>query len=106
MIEWLLSSLVRILVWLWTSAATLYYLAGFFIVLGGLVMFTGSVIHHSWKRSLEDRVSVTSRERPTNVHIENLHVTLEVTESQVRELLEAKGWPALPPGDPNEQDRD
>ena len=106
MIEWLLSGLVRILSWLWSSAVTLYYLAGFFVVLGGLVIFTGSIIHHYWKRSLENREAVRSQEPRTSVHIENLNVTIELTEAQLQRLLREQAR-ALPVGtDPEEQDPD
>lgn len=86
MIEWFFSGIVRVLAWLWTSALTLYYLAGFFVVTGGLILFTASVIHHFWKKSQYPRTSPASSNR-INIHIVNLNVTVELTEAQARSLL-------------------
>lgn len=95
MIEWIFSGIVRLFAWLWTSAMTLYYLAGFFVVVGGLIVFTASVIHHFWKRSLEQRLTTAfPQESRVTVHIENL--TLEVTEPQLRRLLAEREQKALP----------
>lgn len=103
MIEWILSGLVSLLAWLWNSAMTMYYLAGFFVVMGGLVMFVGSVIHHFWKLSHEQRPHV-SPSRPVTVHVENLNVTLEMTESELRRLLTQRNLPALGSGDHEAED--
>jgi hypothetical protein len=54
-IEWILTGLVRLVTWAWASALTLYYLAGFLIVVGGLIMFAGTVIHHLWTKSADRR---------------------------------------------------
>jgi Uri superfamily endonuclease len=103
MIEWIFSGLVRLVVWLWSSAVTLYYLAGFFIVIGGLIMFVGSVVHHYWTRSLEQRISQThSRQDRVVVHID--HLTIEVTEPQLRRILGAHELPALKPGKDLDED--
>lgn len=96
MIEWLLSGIGRSLVWLWTSAMTLYYLAGFFIVAGGLIIFIGSTAHHYWKRSLEQRPTARSH---VTIHVDQLNMTLEITESQLRSLLAERGMGELPRGD-------
>jgi fatty acid desaturase len=100
MIEWILSGLVSLLAWLWNSAMTLYYLAGFFVVLGGFVVFIGSIAHHFWKRSHEQRPTRPTRpsaQPRVTVHVENLNVTLELTGSQLRGLLSEGTLPALPP---------
>lgn len=103
MIESLFSGLVRLLAWLWGSAMTLYYLAGFFIVIGGFVIFAGSVAHHYWKRSLEDRTVYLPPPPPTSVRIENLNVTVELTESQLLNLLAWGDVRALPPPERDEE---
>ncbi len=104
MIEWILSGLVSLLAWLWNSAMTLYYLAGFFVVLGGFVVFIGSIAHHFWKRSLEpDATPVPAQPRMT-VHVENMNVTLELTEAQLRGLLSETDLRALPA--PREREED
>lgn len=105
MIEWILSGLVSLLVWLWNSAMTLYYLAGFFIVVGGLVMFVGSVIHHFWKLSQEQRIKGIPNP-PVSVHVENLNLTLELTEPELRRLLADRERRTLPSGDQGEADED
>jgi hypothetical protein len=97
MIEWLLLLLGGLVTWLWSSAVTLHYLAGFFIVAGGFVMFVGSVIHHYWKRSRDRRMSAAPLPPLVDVHIENLNVTLQLTEAQVQELIAQAPRKALPP---------
>ncbi|MGH2753653.1 MAG: hypothetical protein ACRDLB_04405 [Actinomycetota bacterium] len=96
MIEAFLTFVARVLGWLWASAATLYYLAGFFVVAGGLVMFVGTVAHHFWKLSREERRPATPSH--VTVHIENLNVSVQITQAQLRELLQREPR-ALPPGD-------
>lgn len=98
MIDWFFSGLISLLSWLWHSAMTLYYLAGFFIVVGGLIMFAGSVIHHLWKRSTEHQLRSAAAAQPrVTIYVENM--TLEVTEPQLRRLLEDRDLKALPFGD-------
>jgi hypothetical protein len=53
MIESVLGGTVRLISWLVSSAASLYYLVVVLVVLGGFVMFLGSMIHFLWKRSQE-----------------------------------------------------
>lgn len=105
MIEWILSGLVSLLAWLWNSAMTMYYLAGFLVVMGGLVIFVGSVIHHVWKLAHEQRPHV-SPSAPVTVHVENLNVTVEMTEPELRRLLAERNLAALPPGDEDDQEVD
>ena len=101
MIEWLVSGLVSLLAWLWHSAMTLYYLAGFFVVLGGLVMFLGSIAHHAWKRAQEQRIAEVHVAHPqVTIQIENM--TLQVTEAQLRRILTETDMKALPQGDPTD----
>lgn len=97
MIESFFSGLARLVVWLWNSAMTLYYLAGFFVVVGGLIFFICSVISIYWKRSLEKKAAAVAPVARTHVHIRNLNVTLELTDAQVQALLEGGGRVALPP---------
>lgn len=107
MIEGLVSGFIRLVAWLWSSATTLYHLAGFFIVAGGFVIFLGTVIHTLWHRSVE-RVTVASaaQRRTVRLYVNNLNLTLEVTESQLHSLLAYRDLPALPEAKPDSEDDD
>ena len=104
MLEAFFSGVGKLLVWLWNSAMTLYYLAGFFIVVGGLVFFLCSVISIYWKRSLEKKASAVTPIARTDVHIRNLNITLELTDQQVQALLAGGARRALPRADDEDDD--
>lgn len=106
MIEGLLDGLVRIVGWLWSSAMTLYYLAGFFIVVGGFVMFVVTIIQMLWNRSLERSVAASDHRPAATVHVDNLNLNIQMTESQLRSLLAYMDRPALPEADRDSGDDD
>lgn len=86
---------------------TLYYLAGFFIVVGGFVIFLGTVIHTLWHRSLERSVAASTDQRRTaTVNVNNLDFRVELTEAQLRSLLAPGDLPALPEAEPDSEDDD
>ena len=75
--------LVDAVAWLLRAAEDLYYLAGFFIVVGGFVLFVGSAIGMAVSRAGEKRsAQATSAPAPVNVHIENLNVNVLVVDPQ------------------------
>lgn len=104
LIEWIFSHLVQLVSWLWTSAMTLYYLAGFFVVAGGFVIFTATVVHELWKRGRDQRPMATDPQPGITVHVENLNMTLELTEPQLRSLIADQDLSALPAADSRHED--
>ncbi len=105
MIEWILSGVARLMTWLWSSAVTLYYLAGFFVVVGGFLIFLGSIAHHYWKQSLEQR-AVASNDRP-NVNRARQEPGFDRRDDGVPTPKSAGGTQldALPPGDDEDEPR-
>ena len=106
MIEGLLDGLVRFVARFGSSAMTLYYLAGFFIVVGGFVMFLFTMIQMLWNRSLERSVAASDHRPAATVHVDNLNLNIQMTESQLRSLLAYMDRPALPEAGPDPGDDD
>ena len=107
MIESVLVGVVRLISWLISSAAALYYLAGSIVVLGGFIMFFGTIIHHFWTRAQERALQTHDvRSRHVNVLVENLNVTIQMSEEQLRAYLDKPAPRELPGGsnDPKAMD--
>jgi hypothetical protein len=99
MIESVLVGVVRLGSWLISSAAAIYYLAGSIVVLGGFIMFLGTIIHHFWTRAQERALLAHNvGSRHVNVHVENLNVTIQMSEEQLRAYLNTPLPRELPGG--------
>jgi hypothetical protein len=89
---------VRLITWLFTASESLFYLVGFFISVGGILMFVGHVVHHYVTRPRTPNPLYVDNRR-VDVHIENLNLSIEMSRDEVIELIERRGGKELPPGD-------
>jgi preprotein translocase subunit Sec63 len=97
MIESVLGGAIRLISWLVSSAASLYYLVVVLVVLGGFVMFLGSMIHYLWTKSQERPQPIHYVDnRRVDVHVENLNVTIQMSEDQLHEFLDKRQSRELP----------
>jgi hypothetical protein len=97
MIESVLGGIVRLISWLVSSAASLYYIVVVLVVLGGFVMFLGSMIHYLWTKTQErSQLLHNVDNRRLDVHIENLNLTIQMSEDQLQALLEKRRSRELP----------
>ncbi len=104
LIEWIFSHLVQLVTWLWTSAMTLYYLAGFFVVAGGLVIFTGTVVHELWKRGRDQRPMATGPPPRITVHVEKPEHDARSDGTAASKAVGRADQSALPAGDSRDED--
>jgi hypothetical protein len=103
MIESVLGGTIRIISLLVSSAASLYHLIVAIAVLGGLVILLGTVIHYLWTKSQERFPLIQDVEtRRVNVHVQNLNVTIEMSEDHLKAFLDERGSRKLP-GGPNDR---
>ena len=88
---------MRLLTWLFTTAESLYYLAGFFVVVGGLLIFVGHLIHDYVMQSQIARPTRVDN-GPIYVHVENLNLSIEMSREEAIEFLARREQRELPPG--------